>query len=275
MKLSDKAKSRVHLVYGIVLAAMLVLVGILFISACYSIYESGASPFTRESIGEAFSRIAVPTYLTVSLVFIGALINVIWPVESPRLKGLRTPRVLVDSLAAKVDVAALDSESKTAIEKERKLREVLSGVRAALIAVSSILPLFVLLNPARFPAESGRYNAEILHGMLLYLAFLAPVAIFEVVHVIVCDRSFTREHEALKAAIKTSGITHAAEQEHNCVFCRANEYIAKNSKAVLLGVRIALVGCAVVFIVLGVTNGGMADVLNKAIKICTECIGLG
>jgi hypothetical protein len=40
-------------------------------------------------------------------------------------------------------------------------------------------------------------------------------------------------------------------------------------------VRIALVGVALVFIAVGVLNGGMADVLNKAIKICTECIGLG
>ena len=216
MKLSDKAKSRVHLVYGIVLAAMLVLVGILFISACYSIYESGASPFTRESIGEAFSRIAVPTYLTVSLVFIGALINVIWPIESLRLKGLRTPRVLVDSLADKVDVAALDFESKTAIEKERKLRKVLSGVRAALLAVSSILPLFVLLNPARFPAESGRYNAEILHGMLLYLAFLAPLAIFEVVWVILRDKSYAKENEALKEAVKMLALDSTIGDNQEC-----------------------------------------------------------
>ncbi|MBO5909804.1 MAG: thioredoxin [Clostridia bacterium] len=42
-----------------------------------------------------------------------------------------------------------------------------------------------------------------------------------------------------------------------------------------LGVRIAFVGCAVGFIIAGVINGGMTDVLNKAIKICTECIGLG
>ena len=32
---------------------------------------------------------------------------------------------------------------------------------------------------------------------------------------------------------------------------------------------------AVLLIVLGIINGGMADVLNKAVKICTECIGLG
>lgn len=40
-------------------------------------------------------------------------------------------------------------------------------------------------------------------------------------------------------------------------------------------VRVALFAVAVLFVVLGVTNGGMSDVLIKAINICTECIGLG
>ena len=30
-----------------------------------------------------------------------------------------------------------------------------------------------------------------------------------------------------------------------------------------------------IMIVLGINNGGMRDVLIKAINICTECIGLG
>ena len=42
--------------------------------------------------------------------------------------------------------------------------------------------------------------------------------------------------------------------------------------AVLRG---ALYAAAVLFIVLGVLNGGLHDVLVKAIHICTECIGLG
>ena len=41
------------------------------------------------------------------------------------------------------------------------------------------------------------------------------------------------------------------------------------------GLRIALLAAAVVLIVLGVQNGGLNDVLVKAINICTECIGLG
>ena len=29
------------------------------------------------------------------------------------------------------------------------------------------------------------------------------------------------------------------------------------------------------FVVLGIMNGGMEQVLGKAVRICTECIGLG
>ena len=43
----------------------------------------------------------------------------------------------------------------------------------------------------------------------------------------------------------------------------------------LTHVRIALYILAAVMIVHGIRNGGMQDVLIKAINICTECIGLG
>lgn len=40
-------------------------------------------------------------------------------------------------------------------------------------------------------------------------------------------------------------------------------------------IRLALFIIALAFIVLGILNGGLHDVLVKAIQICTECIGLG
>ncbi len=40
-------------------------------------------------------------------------------------------------------------------------------------------------------------------------------------------------------------------------------------------IRSVLCALAILFIVLGVMNGGWYDVLVKAINICTECIGLG
>ena len=46
-------------------------------------------------------------------------------------------------------------------------------------------------------------------------------------------------------------------------------------KPVSPALRILLYAAAVLLIVLGVMNGGLRDVLVKAIQICTECIGLG
>ena len=37
----------------------------------------------------------------------------------------------------------------------------------------------------------------------------------------------------------------------------------------------ALFAAALLLIALGVWNGGARDVLAKAVKICSECIGLG
>ncbi len=39
--------------------------------------------------------------------------------------------------------------------------------------------------------------------------------------------------------------------------------------------RFGLFAAAAVLIVLGVLNGGLRDVLVKAVNLCTECIGLG
>ena len=39
--------------------------------------------------------------------------------------------------------------------------------------------------------------------------------------------------------------------------------------------RLGLLLAAAVMLLMGVQNGGMRDVLYKAIRICTECIGLG
>ena len=40
-------------------------------------------------------------------------------------------------------------------------------------------------------------------------------------------------------------------------------------------IKSATPAAAITLIALGVLNGGMRDVLVKAINICTECIGLG
>lgn len=60
------------------------------------------------------------------------------------------------------------------------------------------------------------------------------------------------------------------------VYNTVKRYIPDKVNGILLLASRIVIGCiAVVFIVVGVLNGGANDVLVKAINICTECIGLG
>ena len=43
----------------------------------------------------------------------------------------------------------------------------------------------------------------------------------------------------------------------------------------MLWARVGVAVVGVVLVVVGILNGGMQDVFAKAVKICTECIGLG
>ena len=47
------------------------------------------------------------------------------------------------------------------------------------------------------------------------------------------------------------------------------------SKKNIRGLRIAVFSIAVVFILYGVYIGEYIEVLNKGVKICLECIGIG
>lgn len=63
-----------------------------------------------------------------------------------------------------------------------------------------------------------------------------------------------------------------AERRSNISYRRIKNHFQERH---ILLIRAMLYVLAVVFIVLGVMNGGLRDVLVKAINICTECIGLG
>lgn len=52
----------------------------------------------------------------------------------------------------------------------------------------------------------------------------------------------------------------------------AGPFTAKRPGSLVSAIILA---AAIVFILLGVMNGGAEDVLIKAVNICTECIGLG
>lgn len=60
-----------------------------------------------------------------------------------------------------------------------------------------------------------------------------------------------------------------------CSCCPIENYNPKVENTFVWIIRAIVFVIAITFIILGVFNGGVRDVLIKAINICTECIGLG
>ena len=199
-----------------------------------------------------------------------------------RLLGLRiwAGAYLLLLCAASLLLPAFVSDGKRSIEPENQLRflkknvaELPEGaaqqeayrrkihvIAAAAVCIISAFALAYLLNGDNF----GSWELEQLMGQMLLHVVPCLALCFAVLLLAAreCRRSMVREINLIRSAPlrATAG-------------CVDVEEPGKNTPTAIL--RCVLYVLAFVLILLGIRNGGMQDVLIKAINICTECIGLG
>lgn len=266
--MSSKIKGRIHLIYGICLALLIVAVGVCFALSCLSIYESGDSPFTRESVAAHFRRIAIPVWLCVAGVLGGVILSLVLPLEGSRVKARRDPEATLEKLAARLALSACDEAVAASIRKERKWRRTVTVIPSILAGVSLLPALMWCVSPAHFSIEN--LSADIKTAA----AFVLPCAVLALgmggAAVLLRGASVARETALVKAALISVKGSAAVEKKE-----KSDKINWVSDSRFIWGVRGAILAVGVVCIVLGVLNGGMADVLGKAIRICTECIGLG
>ena len=119
-----------------------------------------------------------------------------------------------------------------------------------------------MANGAHFPNDDleqvmGALAIHVFPWIILGLACLMVSAVLQ-------GKSIEREYDAIMARIKeekAAGIKAEPKAEEP----------ARNVNAL----RWVILAIAVAFIIIGIRNGSMAAVVNKAIRICTECVGLG
>ena len=259
--MSDNLKKKVRLIYGILLAVMLTVTGVLLMMACVNIYNIGGRPFTADNIAAQFSKIAVVVWITVAMVAIGAILTLILPEEKAKLRATVDKKAILARLERIIDPAALPCDVAEKINKEKTLRRVLLISAIVLIVAASITAAIFAFNFNNFTAD---HDASVLRAcvLILPLAFLGLG--IATAYVLLEAASIDRQLTLVKSAMATAG-GKTADTE-----CKKEA-----SPRLATGIRIAVAVVAIVFIVLGIFNGGIADVLAKAINICTECIGLG
>ena len=260
--MSKKAIKYIKLIYGVALSVLLIVTGVLLMAACINIYNIGNRPFTVENISGEFAKISAFVWLTVGATFVGIVLTLALPSDIGKLKASKDKKATLSRLMQKLNQEACDQEKLTLIKKEQKRRIILRTTAIALCVIAALPAVIYALNFNNF---SGDYNASVISACLWVL----PCTFISMG---ICIALVYLENASFELQ---SGYVKSALAEAKGSFCsKTNEKPHSNSK-IVTGIRIAVAVAALALIVAGILNGGMADVLSKAINICTECIGLG
>ena len=255
--------------FPLILSALTILVGVCYIVAvCHLYFTGGDTPYSRSTVGKYLTWLLAPSLLLIAGCVYGFVIS--------RGELIGKKQGAIDSsmplaiMRGRVPLSALPEQTRRAVLDEKKQRLAVTAAAGALALVCAVIATIVATDGSNYSLE--KLNASII-GVCVIVLPLAVIALGGFcVATIFCRRSEVRELELLRGA-KGSVDKSVADAEDKKQPLLAT--IREHESVIILGARIAVIALAVAFIILGVSNGGMKDVLGKAVKICTECIGLG
>ena len=250
---------RLRRIYGIILSISLVIAGICLIAGCIAIYNAGEHPYSRETVGTAFSKIAVPVYASLILTAVGFILEFLYPAESEKRNAPKDYPNIINRLAVKKDLDKCDKALADSIRKERDARKRRSLILTVILCISSAVFLVYALNSNNF--HQSQINESVIDAMKLLFPCLAVPFVYGVFTAYSNEKSFIREIELIKQAPSSEAKNGSDKKSPSAIGFSVLRYI-------LLAVGIGI-------LIFGYISGGTADVLTKAVNICTECIGLG
>lgn len=270
--MTDQTKKRIHLIYGIVLIAVTIIAGLCLMYGCYNIYTTGVASdasqiYSRQIVQETFAGIAIPVYLCLALVIGSFILYVALPVEKKKLVPEKNYAMILQRLRAKKAFSPDQTDLHNAVLRLQKLRRIHAIISLALILVCAIVFLIPACRSSYWPNPSDpnetRDVTDAMIGMmpLFAICVLIPMG-YTLFTAYFFRRSIRKEIELMKQAAAT-----ATEAPKSCHF-----HLSQRTMTII---RCAIVVAGIVFIFVGVSNGGVEAIIAKAVAICTECIGLG
>lgn len=254
--MTQNRAARIRFIYGTALSLVIGAAGICLMAACLSIYRSGDKPFSREAVAAAFAPIAIPVYLCLAMVILGFVLELLLP-AAKKTKAVKDRAMTLQRLHEKADLTICGPVLKGDILAQQKKRKNLALLTAAALTVGSVIFLSYSLNGENF--HQSDITSSVVKAVYMLLGCMGVPFALAVYSAYVSRTSMDIEIELVKQAPKAQ-------------FPKKPE--PKSPKAENT-VRWLMVAAAVAVMVYGFFAGGTADVLTKAVNICTECVGLG
>ena len=265
----DKSKifKIVHIFYDWTFTALTVFVGALFVIQTLDLYLKGTAPgaigdiFTPDKIASQISEIALYIFIWLFFLLLGIVYNLF----------IKKPNGLLDKddykkrrsdfeylrLSKKIDDQAKGNQEYEFIDKQNRIIKILKIIALAVALSASVYAIIYLATPSNFTKEN--VNGEI-------VALVANVfPFYALVFVLFIGISYFEKQSRIKQLPYLKSITKSIKTK------KENE---ENISLILIA-RISVAVVAIAFVIWGICNEGMREVFEKAINICTECIGLG
>ena len=240
--------------FDILLSISLGVAGVCLIVGCLYIYF-GAGVYSRELVATVFQKIAVPIWTAVGLTVVGIVWEWCVPSEDEHHKSPKAYGVMLARLHDTRDTHLQDA----AIRAEQRRRRLLGLVRISLALIGLSVFFGYAVQPTHYTDD---INASVIRSMWVAIpCFAVPITV-SLVTTRLTHKSLEREIALLRSCPPME--TFPAMSPQTTAPCVA-----------LTVLRIVLSVLALAALIYGFTAGGTADVLTKAINICTECIGLG
>ena len=277
--MTQKKAQNIRRIYGICLSALTVVVAALFIVQIWLLFRATEeSPYSVETVSKRFSQIAIPFYLWMLGVVGAGVLSYVFPRVKEGPKPLINPQVTLKRLKGRLPENA---GGMVELKRENTARKVVWGVCAALAVAVTVIAVVFLLDEdyvAMFNTEFFKTHVEaeklllLLPLVVLSLCACAGALIYQ-------SYSIKKELALVKKEIAESakrGEKLVKAEEKKSIWDKIKEkfaFLGKEKSIFVLRVLVAVVGLGLV--VGGLCFDGAAEVLTKAINICTQCIGLG
>lgn len=287
--MTEKTCKKVRLIYGCALSVITLILGAFLIWQTLEIYLSGRTgafsgggAFTQGEVELRLFYVISPVFwIWFAMAVVGFILFEIFTVSPQKTKP--DVRYTLARLKKRLNYTVTEDlqTSLNTVKREQLILKILRICCGALCAAAAVYAIVYLCIPSNFPASENK-TIPIFDMIKRVTPFVAAafavccgVAVYEGISAKKQLREVNKLLSAQRAA-KAEEVPVTQSQNvtlYNKLYNKLSFII--HSKYFLLAMRIT-VGCLCAsFIILGIYNGSMRDMLVKAIKICTECIGLG
>ena len=275
--MQENRKRLLKSVYGLCFSILTGLVGILFIMQAWSIFRSAEhGAYTAARISEHFVQISVPVIVWLLALFVNIVLGYVYPDEKERVKPYFETRERIRRLEKRLPK---DGTSRR-LETSDVIGLTVGCLALAFALVAVIVSLVYLFDKSYAPILPEKIFTEnngMTDRLLRVLIWCGGAAMFLMAAVIVGDILGKKKEEKLKQKITQNALNGvrvtAKTTEEEKQTCKVMRFVKSNKFLWIIRGVVGTIGF--VFLIWGITNGGMHSVIEKAIKICTQCIGLG